>query len=84
LDAASIPQALLFDSQPNEVRDDLKAVGIQLLRRASAHTYLASNVRMLERGLEEISDAGSRQNLATKRMNRERRKQNDGHSQGNR
>src|ERR1700692_732369 len=48
------PQALLFDSQPTEVRDDWKAACIQVLRRASAHNYLASSVRMLRRRLEEI------------------------------
>jgi fumarate hydratase class II len=48
------PQALLFDSQPTEVRDDWKAACIQVLRRASAHNYLASSVRMLRRRLEEF------------------------------
>src|SRR6202140_3707265 len=48
------PQALLFDSQPTEVRDDWKAACIQVLRRASAYNYLASSVRMLRRRLEEF------------------------------
>jgi hypothetical protein len=61
------PQALLFDSQPTEVRDDLKAACIQALRRALVHSNLANKVRVLRRRLEDTSDGSSQQRLVAKR-----------------